>query len=175
MGDSRVSRRTLLGAAVATAAAAGLSGGLAGCVASPSNPPSQTQPPADPLTPVLLLQQQLQESYARVLEAFPDLAGILTDFRAQTTAHSEALFAAAPAAAAQIAADTPATTSPATSSLLPSPAQPADAAMALTELKQAVDASVESLRSAALRAEGDLAALLGSCAASTACHRWMLA
>jgi hypothetical protein len=174
VGDSRVSRRTLLGAAVTTAAAAGLGGGLSGCVPGPSAPPAQTQPQIDPLTPVLRLHQELVKRYQRVLEAFPELTGALTDLQAQTTAHTEALLAAAPVAAAQIAATGSGTTSATVSSSIPTPAPPADAATALSNLKQAVDASAGALRTAALRANGELAALLGSCAASTTCHERLL-
>lgn len=175
VGDSRVSRRTLLGATVTTAVAAGLSNGLGGCVPGPSAPPPQTQTPIAPLTPVLLLQQELRALYQRVLGAFPELAGALTDFQAQTTAHTEALLAAAPAAAEQIAAAGSGSTSGTTSPSVPAPPPPGDVATALTELKQAVDEAAGSLHTAALRADGDLAALLGSCAASTTCHRRLLA
>lgn len=171
-----MSRRTVLAAAVTTAAAAGMSFGLSGCVEGAPEPPAQTQPQTDPLMPVLLLQQDLVDVYSMVLEAFPELTGTLTDFQAQSSAHTEALLAAAPVAAAQIAAIESATASaPASSSVPPAPVPPADAATALTSLKQAVDESAGSLRAAALRADGDLAALLGSCAASTICHGRMLA
>lgn len=181
VGDSRVSRRTLLGAAVRTAAVAGLSGGLSGCVAAPPAPPAQTQTQTrtDPLTPVLLGQQALRHLYQRVLDAFPELVVALTDLQAQTDAHTEALLAAAPAAAEQIAATAvglpSASASGSASSSIPAPAPPTDVATALADLKLAVDSAAGSLRAAALAADGDLAALLGSCAASTACHRRVLA
>jgi len=177
VGDSRVSRRTLLGAAVTTAAAAGLGSGLSGCEAGPPEPPAQTQTRPDPLTPVLLGQRSLQDVYQRVLDAFPELIVALTDLQAQTEAHTEALFAAAPAAAAQIAATASGT--PSASASTPSsssaPVPPVDAATALADLKLAVDTAAGSLRTAALEADGDLSALLGSCAASTTCHRQVLA
>lgn len=175
MGDSRVSRRTLLGATVTTAAAAGLGSGLSGCEAGPPEPPTQTRP--DPLTPVLLGQRSLQDVYQRVLDAFPELVVVLTDLQAQTEAHTEALFAAAPAAAAQISATASGTPSASASASASSsaPTPPVDVATGLADLKLAVDTAAGSLRTAALEADGDLAALLGSCAASTTCHRQVLA
>lgn len=181
MSDSRVSRRTLLIAAAATVSAAGLSTGLGGCEAGPGEPDRVAEAVIEPLTPLLIGQQQLLALYQRTLSAFPDLAVAVSDLQAQAAAHTEALLAAAPAAAAQVAAagsaSDPSASSSAPSSAQPTPAPlpPADAAMARVDLLQAVAAAAGSLRAAALRADGDLAALLGSCAASTACHARLLA
>jgi len=153
-----------------------MSFGLSGCVEGPpSESATQTQARIDPLTPVLLLQQELSGLYSLVLEAFPELIGTLSDFQSQSSAHTEALLAAAPVAAAQIAATSTAVPSTATPSSIPAAPPPADVATALTSVRQAVEASAGSLRAAAIRADGDLAALLGSCAASTVCHGRMLA
>lgn len=170
-----MSRRALLLATAMTAAAAGLGSGLSGCEAGPAVSPRQTQTPTDPLTPVLLGQQQLQGLYQQVLSTFPELALTLTGLQAQTDAHTRALLAAAPVAAAQVASPGSGSTPRAGSSPVPEPLPPGDAATAISDLRTAVDAAAGSLRSAALRANGDLAALLGSCAASTACHALMLA
>jgi len=50
-----------------------------------------------------------------------------------------------------------------------------DAATARVSLKAAVESAAAALRAAALLASGELAALLGSCAASTTCHARMIA
>lgn len=180
MSDSRVSRRTLLIAAAATVSAAGLSTGLGGCEAGPGEPDRVAEAVIEPLTPLLIGQQQLLALYQRTLSAFPDLAVAGSDLQAQATAHTEALLAAAPAAAAQVAAagsasDPSASSSAPSAQPTPAPLPPADAAMARVDLRQAVAAAAGSLRAAALRADGDLAALLGSCAASTTCHARLLA
>ncbi len=170
-----MSRRAVLAAAGTTAAVAAVGGGLSGCVPGPSIPPAaQTQPQVDPLTPVLRLQQELVKLYREILAAFPELAVALTEFQTQTNAHTEALLAAAPVAAAQIAATGSGPTSAPASSSSPAPAPAADAATGLANLNRAIDASAGALRTAALRADGELAALLGSCAASTTCHGRLL-
>lgn len=163
-------------AAAGSLTAAGLGTGLAGCDGQPSDPGTST-PAIDPLTPVLLGQQQLLSTYERALSAFPELAPALSDLQSQSTAHTDALIGAAPAAAAQVAAtgsgSPPSGSSAATAEKPPTPAF-TDAASALAALGRAVQSAAGALRAAALRAEGDLAALLGSCAASTACHARLL-
>lgn len=177
VNDSRVSRRAFLLAAT-TVGASGLGVGLAACEAGQPPAGSPTEAPVEELTPILIGQQALLARYAQTVAAFPELATQLTDLAAQTTAHTEALVSAVPAAAAQASAATAASDSdsgsePSSTKSRPSPV-PADAATALAELGRAVDAALGALRNSALRAEGDLAALLGSCAASTACHVWLL-
>lgn len=172
-----MSRRTLLVAAATTAAAAGLGTGLSGCQAGPAEPDPPADAAIDPLTPLLLGQQALVRSYQAALSAFPDLTTELSDLQAQTTAHTDALFAAAPAAAAQIPASGTSAGAPSGSPStqpVPLPRPAADAVTAMADLAQAVAAAAGSLRTAALRADGDLAALLGSCAASTTCHAGLL-
>jgi len=185
VSDSRVSRRTLLFVAATSAAAAGLNTGLSGCESDPARPAVSAETVNDPLTPVLTAQQTLLVGYERTLSAFPEFTVSLSDLQAQATAHTEALRKAAPAAAAQVA-DAPFGSDPSSGlppglpsgspsgQPVPSPAPPADPATALANLARLVDAALGSLRAAALRADGDLAALLGSCAASTACHSRLL-
>lgn len=178
MSDVGLSRRNLLLAAAATAA--GLSTGLAGCDAGPDETATPVEPSIEALTPVLMGQRRLLDAYAQTLSAFPELTPTLTDLRAQSRAHTDALFEAAPAAAAQVE-DTPESSDPTATSSASSavPAQPmptpADAPTALAALAQAVGTALDTLTNAALRSESDLAALLGSCAASTACHVRLLA
>jgi len=171
--DSRLSRRTLLLASATTTAAAGLGTGLTGCEADPAEPDAQAEAAIEPLTPVLIAQQDLLASYEQTFDAFPELAVALAELRTQTAAHTEALVAAAPGAAAQVGA---ASSSLAPSSTQPVPAPPpvTDVATARLALRRVVDAAAGRLGAAALRADGDLAALLGSCAASTACHARLL-
>lgn len=173
MSDVHLSRRTLL----LVAAAAGLSSGMTGCDAGSLEPPSATQTTTEALTPVLLGQRQLLALYQQTLSAFPELTPTLSDLQEQSSAHTNALIVAAPAAAAQIAASSGAqsSASPATSPAQPVPTPAADAATALADLALAVGTAMGVLHAAALGAEGELAALLGSCAASTACHARLLA
>jgi len=177
VSDSRVSRRTLLLAAGSAVAAAGLTTGVSGCEAAPVSPDPPTEAAIDPLTPVLIGQQALVQSYQVTLSAFPQLAVQLSDLQSQTTAHTNALSAAAPAAASQATVPDSGTDPPAASSSMqpvPPPVPPPDPATAVSDLARVVDAAARRLRAAALRADGDLAALLGSCAASTACHGRLL-
>lgn len=178
MSDVGLSRRSLLLAVAATAA--GLSTGLAGCDAGPDEPATPAETSIEALTPVLVGQRQLLAAYAQTLSAFPELTPTLSDLQAQSSAHTEALFEAAPAAAAQVEdtpeSSAPTATSSASSAAPPQPVPtPADAPTALAALAQAVGRALDTLTNAALSAEGDLAALLGSCAASTACHVRLLA
>ncbi|MBA3277150.1 MAG: hypothetical protein H0U22_00185 [Geodermatophilaceae bacterium] len=166
MSDSRVSRRTVL-LAGASLGAVGLGPALGACEATSGQPPTPTAAAIDPLTPVLIGQQELLATYKHTLAAFPDLTASVSDLQAQTSAHTEALRAAAPAAAGQVAAASP-STFPAQSGS--GPDQPGDVVTARSDLRRAVQVAAGTLRAAALRADGDLAALLGSCAASTACH-----
>lgn len=180
MSDSWVSRRTLLGAAATTVTAAGLSATLGGCAAESLEPDQPAEATIDALTPVLIEEQQLLALYEQTLAGFPDLVTALADLNAQALAHAVALRQAAPLAAAQAAARSAGEASgsaPAPSSTDPAPpsAPPVDAMTARMDLARAVDGLAGSLRTAALRSDGDLAALLGSCAASTACHARLLA
>lgn len=168
-----MSRRTLLVAAATTAAAAGLSTGLTGCEADPPDPGAQAESTIEPLTPVLAGQQHLLAFYERTFAAFPELAVALAELQAQTIAHTDALLAAAPAAAAQVAARGSPSASTSTQPV-PAPPPAGDVASARLALGRVVDLAAGQLRAAALRADGDLAALLGSCAASTACHARLL-
>jgi len=180
VSDSRYSRRTLLFAVATTLSAAGLTTGVSGCEAEPADPTAPEGAPIDPLTPVLIGQQELLLRYEQAISAAPELPFSLSDLQAQASAHTEALLAAAPAAAAQLdaagsaAGRTPTSSDPSSTQPIPSPVPPADPARALSELIRAVDAAASSLAAAALRAGGELAALLGSCAASTACHARLL-
>ncbi|MBA3368879.1 MAG: hypothetical protein H0T99_09490 [Geodermatophilaceae bacterium] len=167
MSDSPVSRRTVL-LAGAGLAAVGLGTGLGGCEATSGQPATPTAAAVDPLTPVLIGQQELLATYERSITAFPDLTAAVSDLQAQSSAHTEALRAAAPAAAAQVSASASPSAPPSQSGSSPGP--PADLVTARSDLRRAVQAAAGTLRAAALRADGDLAALLGSCAASTACH-----
>lgn len=171
--DSRLSRRTLLLASATTAAAAGLSSGLTGCEADPPASGAPEEASIEALTPVLVGQHDLLDSYERAFTAFPELAVALAELPAQTSAHTEALLAAAPAAAAQATASLPASASASTSPV-PPPQPASDVATARLALRRVVDTAAGRLGAAALRADGDLAALLGSCAASTACHARLL-
>ncbi len=179
VSDSRVSRRTLLLAAATTATAAGLSTGLSGCEAKSVDPDQPAQATMDALTAVLIEEQQLLKLYQQTMAAYPELATVVSDPKSQASAHVDALMQAAPVAAAQAAASSSTEerggSRPTPTESAPPPAPPVDAASARLTLAQAVDAMAGSLRAAALRAEGDLAALLGSCAASTACHARLLA
>lgn len=165
-----MSRRAALFSVAATVTAAGVLTGLGGCEAEPSAPESVAEPLLDPLTPVLLGQLALLDSYEQVMTAYAEFAATLSDLRDQAEAHTEALIAAAPVAAAQVGVSETPSASP--SEPAPPPPDPASARSALST---AVDVAAGALSAAALRADGDLAALLGSCAASTACHARLLA
>ncbi|MBA3339762.1 MAG: hypothetical protein H0T54_08500 [Geodermatophilaceae bacterium] len=176
MSDLCLSRRSLLLAAAASAA--GLSAGLSGCEAGPG-PPHAAQATIEELTPVLLGQLKLLALYEQTLSSFPELTTTLSDLQAQSAAHTDALLDAAPGAAGQIAETSGSRPSASTATLSAAPPQPSpttavDAATALANVAQAVSSAVDVLQAAALRAVGDLAALLGSCAASTACHARLL-
>lgn len=180
VSDSWVSRRTLFIATATTVTAAGLNTGLSGCEAEPVEPDQPAEAPIEALTPVLIQEQELIALYQRALVDYPELATVLAGLQDQSIAHVDALMQAAPAAAAQASTTGSASKSSGSTSATPStdsspsPAPPADAATARSDLERAIDAMAGSLRAAALRAEGYLAALLGSCAASTACHSRLL-
>lgn len=170
-----LSRRDLLaGGAALTAATVTM--GLAGCEATSNDGSATTAAPTEPLTPVLLGQQVLLATYERTLAAFPELSPAVSDLQGQSVAHTGALLQAAPAAAAQVAAAAAGSTATtaAPSSAPPASAPATDSTSAVADLARAVDTAASSLRAAALRASGELAALLGSCAASTACHARLL-
>lgn len=156
----------------ASLGAVGLGPALGGCEATTGEPATPTTAAIDPLTPVLIGQQALLATYEQTITAFPDLTASVSDLQAQTSAHTEALRAAAPTAAEQVAASPSVSASPSHSGSSPGP--PADVLTARSDLQRAVRAAAGTLRAAALRADGDLAALLGSCAASTACHDRLL-
>ncbi|MDQ3735115.1 MAG: hypothetical protein M3400_14185 [Actinomycetota bacterium] len=166
-----LSRRSLLVAGGAAVTAASLAAALAGCDAASTDTAATTPAPLHPLTPVLLGQRLLLATYAQTLSTFPELTPTLTDLQAQSAAHNQALLDASPAAAAQIASPTGSAVPSPTST---APASAPDAPTALSHLARAVVKTSGSLRAAALRADGELAALLGSCAASTACHARLL-
>lgn len=169
-----LTRRNLLLAGGAALTAASVTVGLAGCEATSTDSSATTAAPTEPLTPVLLGQQVLLATYERTLAAFPELSPALSDLQGQSVAHTAALLQAAPAAAAQVAAAAGSTPSASASSSAPPAAPPTDPTSAVADLARAVDTAAGSLRAAALRASGELAALLGSCAASTACHARLL-
>ncbi len=173
-----LTRRGLLLAGAAAVGAAGLGVSLSGCEAASEVAGTTPNLPPEPLIPVLAGQQELLATYERTLLAFPELGAVLDDLRGQSQAHTQALLDAAPGAAAQLATTDAGSSTPGseTSSTLPPAAQvtPPDAATALAELARDVAIAAGTLKSAALRAEGALAALLTSCAASTSCHAWLL-
>lgn len=136
---------------------------LTGCESESDPSVEPTDAPVEELTAILIGQQELSAQYAQIIASFPELTTQLSDLAAQSTAHTDALVAAAPAAAAQAAAT-------ATEEPKPSATMPGDTGTALVDLRSAVARAASALRSAALRADGDLAALIGSCAASAACH-----
>lgn len=177
-----ISRRTLLRGGLGVVAGLSL-GSLAAC-SEPATPDAPT-PPADPLLPIVVGQRRLVELYDSAAQRAPALGARLAPLAAQAAAHQDALEAALPATVAladDLAAEesteagptvTQSPQTPDPSSELPT-APPADPPTVLAELRLAVSVTRVRLRAAALTAQGDLAALLGSVAAATACHERLL-
>lgn len=181
------SRRALLRGGLGVLAGATL-GALAGC-----SEPTMTEEPPEPVDPLLQLvlgHRSLVERYDGSARQAPSLGARLAPLAAQVTAHRDALEAALPATVARVddlvtpestgygptatgPTATESTGTPDPSNQSP-PASPADPAAVLAELRLAVSVTVVRVRAAAQSAEGDLAALLGSVAAATACHERVL-
>jgi hypothetical protein len=161
-----MSRRGAFGlAATVLAGAAGLSGAaaLAGCTGGPANPAPSPSP--DPLAPVLSGTEALIDLYAATSAAQPSLAGRLDPLLAEHRAHAAALRTAMGLTTASASASAGAPS--AGTSGVTVPADPAAALSAVLGAERAAQAS--AVRDC-LASRPEHAGLLGSIAASRACH-----
>jgi hypothetical protein len=154
--------RAAAGAALAGAAGLG-SAGLAGCTLGGSGGP-RPSPSPDPLRPVLTGTEALIDLYAATVAAQPALADRLNPLLAEHRAHADALRAAMGLATPSgSASPTPAST--------PSGVRvPDDAAAALAAVAGAERTAQASAVKDCLASRPEHAGLLGSIAASRACH-----
>ena len=161
------SRRTVLrgvaGAVLAGAAGLG-SAGLAGCTLGGSGRP-QPSPSPDPLAPVLTGTQALVDLYTATVAAQPSLADRLNPLLAEHRAHVDALRAAMGLATQSSGSPSP------TGAPTPSAGQvPANAAAALAAVAGAERTAQAAAVKDCLASRPEHAGLLGSIAASRACH-----
>jgi hypothetical protein len=161
----RASRRALLGLAGAALTGVALAG-TAGCTGGPAKP--QASPTPDPLAPVLAGTEALIGSYAATIDAQPTLADRLAPVLSEHRAHAAALRAAM---------GTPAPSGSASGEAEPTPSGtiPDDPAAALAALVGAERTAQASAVQDCLSSSPEHAGLLGSIAASRACHLEVLA
>lgn len=145
-----LSRRRLL----ALTGAGGLAVALAGCTSGGPTTALATPPP-DQLGGVLERHRALRAAYEAAIAGLPDLSGQLEPLRVETDAHVSALEQAL--ARPKADATTPA-------------AAPGGAGEALAALAQAEQAAADELIALVPAAAARRAPLLGSIAASCACH-----
>jgi len=161
-----MSRRGVLGlAGVVLAGAAALTGtaGLAGCTDGSGKPAPSPSP--DPLAPVLSGTEALIDLYAATSAAQPSLAARLDPLLAEHRAHAAALRTAMGLASASASASAEAP-SPGTSGVT----VPDDPAAALAAVVGAERAAQVAAVKDCLASRPEHAGLLGSIAASRACH-----
>ena len=166
------SRRAVLRmvAGTALAGAAGLgSAGLAGCTLGRSGRP-QPSPTPDPLAPVLSGTQALVDLYAATVAAQPTLAARLDPLLAEHRAHVDALRTAMGLATPSGSAS--ATSASPTASGVQVPDDPAAALAAVAGAERTAQAAAVK---DCLASRPEHAGLLGSIAASRACHLEVLA
>jgi hypothetical protein len=161
-----MSRRGVFGLAGAVlAGAAGLAGtaGLAGCTGGAGNPAPSPSP--DPLAPVLTGTEALIDLYAAISAAQPSLAARLDPLLAEHRAHAVALRAAMGLATAPPPASAGAPTTGTSGATVP--AEPAAALAAVVGAETTARAAAVK---DCLASRPEHAGLLGSIAASRACH-----
>ena len=154
-----------MASAAVLAGAAGLgSAGLTGCTLSGSGRPGPSPSP-DPLAPVLTGTEALVDLYAATVAAQPALADQLNPLLAEHRAHVDALRVAMGLATPSGSA------SPARATATPSGVQvPDDPAAALAAVVGAERTAQASAVKDCLASRPEHAGLLGSIAASRACH-----
>jgi len=157
-----MSRRGVFGLAGAVLAAAGLAG-TAGCTDGSGKPAPSPSP--DPLAPVLSGTEALIDLYAATSAAQPSLAARLDPLLAEHRAHAAALRTAMGLASASASASAEAP-SPGTSGVT----VPDDPAAALAAVVGAERAAQVAAVKDCLASRPEHAGLLGSIAASRACH-----
>ncbi|CAN5350755.1 lipoprotein [soil metagenome] len=184
------SRRRLL-ASASLSAGAGLFGGLlSGCTGGErmAAPAPTTDPPPDPLEPVLTGSLGMVGAYDAAIAAHPSLAGRLVPLREQTIEHVRALQLAlalpttAPSAApttstALTASSTPTASAPVTPSVNSTASAPPTEAPAstLANLRAQLAQSRAATAQLCLTTTAQRAPLLGSLSAAGACHDLLLA
>lgn len=158
------SRRAVLRLAVLAGAGGLGSAGLAGCTLDRSGGPAASPSP-DPLAPVLTGTESLVDLYAATVAAQPTLADRLNPLLAEHRAHADALRVAmglaTPSGSASAARATPSRSGVQV---------PDDAAAALAAVVGAERAAQASAVKDCLASRPEHAGLLGSIAASRACH-----
>jgi hypothetical protein len=158
------SRRTVLRMAVLAGAAGLGSAGLVGCTLGGSGRPKPSPSP-DPLAPVLTGTEALADLYAATVAAQPTLADRLDPLLAEHRAHVDALRVAMGLATPSGSA------SPARATPTPRGGQvPDDPAAALAAILGAERTAQASAVKDCLASRPEHAGLLGSIAASRACH-----
>ena len=155
-----------MASAAVLAGAAGLgSAGLTGCTLSGSGRPGPSPSP-DPLAPVLTGTEALVDLYAATVAAQPALADQLNPLLAEHRAHVDAL-----RVAMGLASQSPGSASPARATPTPSGVQvPDDPAAALAAVAGVERTAQASAVKDCLASRPEHAGLLGSIAASRACH-----
>jgi hypothetical protein len=153
----------LAGGVLAGAAGLAATAGLAGCTANSGKPAPSPSP--DPLAPVLSDTEALIDLYAATSAAQPSLAAQLDPLLAEHRAHAAALRSAMGLASAPASASA-GSPSPGTSGVTV-PDDPAAARSAVVGAERA--AQVAAVKDC-LASHPEHASLLGSIAASRACH-----
>lgn len=159
--SSPASRRTFLLAAAAACAMV-----VTGCTGQPVATDETTKKPT-PLEVVLTSHVALRDKYAAALRAAPPLSPVLTPLHQESVEHVNALAAAMaqkPPTASHSASHSAVTSRSA------APSAPADPASILVELRTLEAAAQQQTATLATTVSASRAPLLGSIAASHACH-----
>jgi hypothetical protein len=164
-GGQGPSRRRVLGMAAAALLAGGAGAGLAGCTWGGSSGPGPSPSP-DPLAGVLTGTEALIDLYAATVAAQPSHADRLNPLLAEHRAHAAALREAMGLSAPSGSAHASATASTAV------PEDPGAALAAVVGAERTAQAAVVK---DCLAGRPEHASLLGSIAASRACHLEVLA
>lgn len=155
--SSPASRRTFLLTAVASCAIV-----VTACTGQPAGRDATKKKP-DPLAAVLASHAALRDKYAAALTATPTLIPLLTPLHKESIEHVNAIAAAM--------AQKPPATSPSSGASVPAvPAAPTDPASILAELRALEAAAQQQTTALTTTIAADRAPLIGSIAASHACH-----
>lgn len=161
------SRRRLLGAAVAVVAGAVAVPVLAACGGADGPATALATPPPDTVGTVLDRHRALRAAYTATATEYADLDPLVTPLRDELDEHITAL---EKAFAREDASDASGSAGSSGASAAPTPPVPPDPAAARTALQQAAQAAIPDLTALAGAVDAERAPLVGSVAASCACH-----
>lgn len=133
------------------------------CTGRPAGEDVNTKKAPDPLEAVLTSHTTLRDKYAAALAAAPTLVPLLTPLHAESVKHVDAL-------AAAMARKPPAASRSSEPSGPAGSAKPVDPAGVLVELRALETATQQQTTTLATTIKAQRAPLLGSIAASHACH-----